>query len=83
MQELYTVGGNSETMNTHNSKRKDTAVKFMSEMTVNLAKTSNSDSEYYRNLIDAMTMATHILKNTKEEAWETMASPRKRGQYGT
>jgi len=59
-------------MSTHNSKRKDSAVKFMSEMTVNLAKTDHSDSEYYRNLIDAMTMATHILKNTKEEVWESM-----------
>lgn len=66
-------------MNTHNSKRKDTAVKFIEQVTLNLAKTSNVETEYYRNLIDAMTMATHILKNTKEEVWESLA-PRKKGQ---
>jgi len=59
-------------------KRKECAVTFMSEMVINLAKAADKEKnnkEYYNELIDAMTMATHILKNTKDEMWKFIGDP--------
>lgn len=54
-------------------KRKETAVAFMSEMVINLAKEADKNKNnktYYNELVDAMTMATHLLRETDDSKWK-------------
>lgn len=55
--------------------RQQTAIKFVSDVILNMAKTAEQQPEnrvYYGNLIDALTMGVHLWKTTSAEKWNMM-----------